>query len=505
FPLDLTELMAGERGYDVDTEGFDRALEVQRQRSREGSVMPGLGGAGASALDEGMLRAAQTLGSDANASSGSGGSAGGSSRQNFVGYGELVVETPVLAYARPAGGDAGLFLLERNPFYHEAGGQVSDAGRLAGDGWTAEVQAITKNERGQTVVAARATEGALPETVDAVRAEVAERVRHDTERNHTATHLLHAALRRTLGEHVHQAGSLVAPDRLRFDFSHSGPVTAEELSRIERDVNEAILANASVGTEERPYREALEAGAMALFGEKYGDRVRVVSVPGVSLELCGGCHVRTTGQIGQFRIVSETSVAAGIRRIEAVTGRRAWQLARHAEAELAELAATLRTPRRDLPRRVEALLAEIEALQGAAASLRGAESADEAARLVEAAEDMAGGGRLAHGRVDVAGGTDLSDFGDQLRARLESGAAIVHVSEAGGKDAFLAVVTDDWIARGLKAGDLVRTASKKTGSGGGGRPHLAQGGVGDAGQVDSALEAAVGQARETAATAGGGS
>jgi alanyl-tRNA synthetase len=158
-----------------------------------------------------------------------------------------------------------------------------------------------------------------------------------------------------------------------------------------------------------------------------------------------------------------------------------------------------------LPRRVEALLAEVEVLQNAAASQRGSESADEADRLVEAAENLGDGGRLVHGRVGVAGGTDLSDFGDQLRARLESGVAILPVSVAGGKDAFLAVVTDDWIARGLKAGDLVRTASKRTGSGGGGRPHLAQGGVGDAGQVDSALEAAVGQARETAATAGGGS
>ncbi len=483
FPLDLTELMAAERGYDVDHAGFERELEAQRRRSREESVMPG-GDDGARALGVETLEAARRL-TDAG-------------DQTFVGYEQLDVETPVLAYERDESGETGVFLLQRNPFYVESGGQVSDAGRLSGEDWTAEVAAALPNERGQTVLVARPTSGGLPEAVDNVRARVSERIRHDTERNHTATHLLHAALRDVLGEHVQQAGSLVAPDRLRFDFSHSGPLAPEERHEIERKVNEAIWANAPIEIDHRPYREALEDGAMALFGEKYGDEVRVVSVPGVSLELCGGCHVRTTGQIGQFRIVAETGVAAGIRRIEAVTGRRAWRRALDAEQELEELATSLGVPRRDLGRRVAALQEEVERLEARVAEQRGAEAAGEADRLVEEAEELPGGGRLVRSRVEVADGTDLAEFGDRLRARLESGAAIVHVTRPTGKEAFLGVVTDDWIARGLKAGDMVRTASKATGSGGGGRPHLAQGGVGDSGDVNEALDLAATQARELA-------
>jgi alanyl-tRNA synthetase len=488
FPLDLTELMAAERGYRVERPGFDRALEAQRERSRGGSAMPG-GGGRSSGLDAATLEAAQRL--------------TGEGTQNFVGYDNLAVETPVLAYRRSDDGRTGLFVLARNPFYVEAGGQVSDAGRLTGEGWAADIRAVTRNERGQVVVAAGA-DGELPAVVDAVLATVARGVRRDTERNHTATHLLHAALRDTLGEHVQQAGSLVAPDRLRFDFSHTGPLTAEQRLDVERRVNEWILENTPVEIDRRPYREALDAGAMALFGEKYGDEVRVVAVPGTSLELCGGCHVRSTGQIGQFRIVSETGVAAGIRRIEAVTGRRAWQLALDAEAGLDELAGVLGVSRRDLQQRVVSLREEADRLEAALAAQRGADSAGEADRLVHRAEKLPGGGQLVSGSIEVPDGADLAELGDLLRSRIPSGAAIVHVSQAGGKDAFLAVVSDDWIARGLKAGDLVRAASRATGSGGGGRPHLAQGGVGDSGSVGEALEEAAGQARELALTVASG-
>ena len=474
FPLDLTELMAAERGYDVDRPGFDRELEAQRERSREARVTDG-----AAAGDHASVEIV-----------------GGDAEQRFVGYDELRVETPVLGYQ--AEGDRVRLVLERNPFYLESGGQVSDRGTIRGEGWEGRVERVLENDTGDVVVEARLTSGSPPDAVDTVLAEVAERARHDTERNHTATHLLHAALRDVLGDHVQQAGSLVAPDRLRFDFSHSGPLTPETRREIERQVNEAIWANSPIEIDYRPYREALEEGAMALFGEKYGDEVRVVAVPGVSLELCGGCHVRTTGQIGQFRIVGETGVAAGIRRIEAVTGRHAWRLALEAEEELRELAASLGVSRRDLGRRVDALRDEVERLEAAVAEQRGAEAADEAERLVEAAEELPGGGRLVRSRVTVADGSDLGEFGDRLRARLNSGAAIVHVAQPSGKEAFLGVVTDDWIARGLKAGDLVRTASKATGSGGGGRPHLAQGGVGDPEKVDAALDAAARHARELA-------
>ncbi|MFQ5528770.1 MAG: alanine--tRNA ligase [Gemmatimonadota bacterium] len=488
FPLDLTELMAVERGYDVDRVGFKSALEEQRERSRSASAMPGAAGPGTpQAVDPEALLAARAL------------SAAG--EQSFVGYDELDVETPVLAYAKI--GDSGLFLLEHNPYYHEAGGQVSDSGRLTGGEWEAVVRGVTRNERDQVVVVAAADRGALPAAVDRVRAVVTDDLRRDTERNHTATHLLHSALRARLGDHVHQAGSLVAPDRLRFDFTHSGVLSTDELAEIEAVINRDILANREVETGLRPYREALDAGAMALFGEKYGDVVRVVSVPGVSLELCGGCHVRTTGQIGQLRIVSETGVAAGVRRIEAVTGRRAWELARETEAMLEDIASTLRVTRRDTPRRVQALHDEVERLRATLAERRGADSAGEADRLVEEAEQLPGGGRLVRTSIGLSAGTDLSEFGDALRDRLDSGAAILHVLLDGSKDAFLGVVTDDWIARGLRAGDLVRMASRVTGSGGGGRAHLAQGGVGDASRVSAALEEAGKHALDVAEKAAG--
>lgn len=485
FPLDLTELMATERGYSVDRIGFAEELETQRERSRSSSLMPGTAGQ----AKPGLI-APETLDAARGLSA--------SGEQTFVGYDDLMVETPVLAYERH---DAtGNFVLEHNPFYHEAGGQISDSGRLMGEDWEAEVCSLARNDRDQVVVVAIARTGELPEAVTHVRAEVADSVRHDTERNHTATHLLHAALRNTLGDHVHQAGSLVAPDRLRFDFSHSGVMAAEELFAIERQVNEAILSNWPIEISNQGYREALDAGAMALFGEKYGDVVRVVAIPGVSLELCGGCHVRATGQIGQFRIVSETGVAAGVRRVEAVTGLRAWDLARETEATLDDIATTLRVTPRDALHRLHSVQEELERLRSSIADQRGADSAGEAERLVDQAGELPGGGRLVRTSVGLAGGTDLSEFGDVLRARLESGAAILHVTLDGSKDAFLAVVTDDWIARGLKAGDLVRAASKATGSGGGGRPHLAHGGVGDPAKVDTALDEAGRHVLEIAAS-----
>jgi alanyl-tRNA synthetase len=483
FPLDLTELMAAERGYSVDHDGFSSALEDQRERSRRGSTMPGsVAGGGDGTVDPETLEVAKAL------------SAAG--EQAFVGYDELSVETPVLASS--GSGAEQVLILKNNPFYLESGGQVSDSGVVRGDSWQAEIRAVAGNDLGQTVLVARATQGEIPDQPEGIRAEVTTSVRRDTERNHTATHLLHAALRQVLGEHVHQAGSLVAPDRLRFDFSHSGAVTPDELLKIERLVNDEILANRPVAIDHRPYRTALEAGAMALFGEKYGDEVRVVSIPDVSLELCGGCHVRATGEIGQMRLVSETGVAAGIRRVEAVTGRRAWEVARETETTLDGLAEVLRVPRRDVTRRIEALREETQSLRASLADQRGADSEGEADRLIEAAEELPGGGRFVRAHVALAAGSDVSGFGDALREKLVSGAAILHVAVDGDKDSFLGVVTDDWIARGLKAGDLVKAASKVTGSGGGGRPHLAQGGVGDAAMVDEALNQAGRHAQEVA-------
>jgi len=399
-------------------------------------------------------------------------------------------------------GSAHAVILETNPFYAEAGGQVSDRGTLSQGDWELVVESVVRNDRGQTVLVGEVQEGSPREIPDSVIAVVDEPSRRDTERNHTATHILHAALRSELGDHVQQAGSLVAPDRLRFDFSHTGPLSGSEKLDIEEAVNRSVWDNIPLEIGQQDYREALDAGAMALFGEKYGDTVRVVSVPELSLELCGGCHVRSTGQIGLFQITSETGVAAGIRRVEAVTGPRAYGRVRERENLLGGIAATLKSTPADLPRRVEILLSEKASLEAVLSEQHGRDAEGIVAAVVDAAIELPDGGRLASGSVELPVGSDVAAFGDLLRDRIGSGAAILHV--IGGeqeKPAFLAVVTDDWIGRGLKAGDLVGAASRATGSGGGGRPHLARGGVGDADRVDEALEAAVQRAREVAGTA----
>jgi alanyl-tRNA synthetase len=336
-------------------------------------------------------------------------------------------------------------------------------------------------------------------------AEVDEGLRRDTQRNHTATHLLHAALRSVLGDHVHQAGSLVAPDRLRFDFNHRGPLSVEDRRAIERIVNQGIWANVPVVAGRESYREALASGAMALFGEKYEDEVRVIRLPGVSAELCGGCHVRSTGEIGLFKITHETGVAAGIRRIEAVTGPEAFDHVEELEELVKATSDTLGVQPDKLAERAVSLVAEHKVLKVDAAAKLDADATVTASGVVERALEVDGGRILAQ-QVDLPAGTDLTAFGDSIRQELGSGVAIVHVTVAaetgddgGSKEAFLSVVTDDWVKRGVKAGDLVRLASKTTGSGGGGRPHLAQGGVGDRELVPQALEAALDLATRTVA------
>jgi alanyl-tRNA synthetase len=482
FPLDLTQLMASERGYQVDVEGFESALNDQRRRSREHRLT----GGAADELSEELIAAARGVTADGE--------------QVFTGYERLRVESTVLASEKF---DAAIALiLQSNPFYSEAGGQVSDRGTVSADDWELLVESVVRNDRGQTVLVGEVTRGnADDEVPHSVVATVDAASRRDTERNHTATHLLHAALRAELGSHVQQAGSLVAPDRLRFDFSHSGPVTAAEKRAIEEAVNRAVWDNVELEIGERDYREALDSGAMALFGEKYGDRVRVVEVPGVSMELCGGCHVRSTGQIGLFQITSETGVAAGIRRLEAVTGPQAYRRVRGAEELVEGLSEMLRVPPAELPRRLEGLISEKAVLEERLQEQHGRDAEDIVGVIVEDGVDLGSGGKLVSGSVQLPAGSDVSAFGDLLRDRLKSGAAIVHVSTGeADRGAFVSVVTDDWIGRGLKAGDLVRVASRATGSGGGGKPHFARGGVGDLERVDEAIAAAVQEAQASAAS-----
>ncbi len=460
FPPDLTELMARERGYTVDVEGFEQALERQRRRSRERREKPGAEAA-AKLVPAGAVWENYADGD-----------------QEWVGYDQLVVDTEVLAAARENGR---IFLkLRTNPFYAEAGGQVSDRGYVEGDGWRLEVKDVLRHE--QDVVVVGPVEGEFKP--GAVRATVDE-IRRDTQRNHTATHLLHASLRTVLGEHVTQAGSLVAPDRLRFDFTHTGPLSENEIDEVERLVNEQIWADSEVTKQFLPYRDAIGRGAMALFGEKYGDVVRVVEVPGFSLELCGGCHVRSTGEIGLFKIVSETGSAAGVRRIEAVTGPRAYETLKERERLLAQLSRRLKVPLDNLSGRIDTLIEEQRALREQLQSSVERAAEGEVERLIDGAAEV-NGTKVAVGTIEAADADMLRAFGDRLREELGSGVAVV-AAKVGDRHSLLAVVTDDLIGKGLRADKVVREVAKLAGGKGGGRPHMAQASTGGAEPTEAAL------------------
>ncbi|HUE76663.1 MAG TPA: alanine--tRNA ligase [Longimicrobiales bacterium] len=464
FPLDLTELMAEERGYRVDMAGFEAALEVQRRRSRDDRAAAG--------IEQGDdLAHGWTELEDAE--------------QEFVGYEATEVETDVLAFRRQDGRAA--LQLRENPFYLESGGQVSDTGIVEGAGWRMVVDDVRRVGGRSAVIGD--VEGEFPDDGPfAARAVVAAPTRRDTERNHTATHLLHAALRGILGSHVLQRGSLVAPERLRFDFSHNAPLTAEELRRVEDTVNEAILENEDVCIDFLDYDAAIQKGAMALFGEKYGDVVRMISVPGVSMELCGGTHVRQTGEIGLFRIVSETGTGAGVRRIEAVTGRAAYRRSVEQAETVRRAAEALRAPPEMVVRRIEQLQAENRELAKQLERTRREGASDVVGRLVESASSV-DGARVVAEEVEVADQDALRALGDQLRDRLGSG-VVVLAARSEERTALFTVVTDDLIGRGVRADRVVREVAQLTGGSGGGRPHMAQGGVGDPGRVAEALRQA---------------
>jgi alanyl-tRNA synthetase len=481
FPLDLTQLMAEERGYAVDVDGFERALEGQRSRSRADRAASGVGYG--YAMAHGVAQVALSDG-----------------EQTFIGYDTLQTDTEVLTYISD-GGRVGLVLRD-NPFYRESGGQVSDIGEVHGDGWTMHVDDVVEVD-GRTAVFGP-IEGPFPAAPGAplpVHAEVPARVRNDTVRNHTATHLLHAALRSVLGEHVVQRGSLVAPDRLRFDFAHTAPMTDDERARVEAIVSEGVWDNHPVEISHKSYREAVAAGAMALFGEKYGDEVRVVSIPGVSMELCGGTHARDTGDIGLFRILAETGVAAGVRRIEALTGRGAFAHLAEQERTLREAASLLKTKPDHIVRRAEQLIAEKAELEGMLGELR-AQGGTGASDVVTESIAVAGGTASFRGvRLRARDADDARKWGDAFRTSGESGVAVLVAEMPGDKWALFTFVTDDLVSRGVRADAIVKQITSIVGGRGGGRPHMAQAGIEDPTRVDEALAAGADKVRELVAGA----
>jgi alanyl-tRNA synthetase len=415
----------------------------------------------------------------------------------FEGYGRTTVPgVPVVAVfdadrrqvATLADGQSGFIVLERTPFYLESGGQVSDTGTIVNEatGASAKVDALVRvAPGGPRAHRVTVTQGSFKPR-DIVSATVQDEVRDATRRNHTATHLLHAALRQVLGPHVKQAGSLVAPDRLRFDFVHFSPVTREQLDRIERIVNEEIYRNVAVHTEVRSTDEAIAAGAMALFGEKYGDRVRVVSIPGFSMELCGGTHVRATGDIGPFAITQEAGVAAGVRRIEAMTGAGAVALAQERRASLDRLLGALGTTAdlsvdavHRLQNEAKRLAREVEQLQMKAALGGSRSSGDDDTREVK-------GVKVVARRVSGLEKGALRGLSDSLRDRLGSGIVVI-ASETDGKVTLVVSVTKDLTSR-IQAGRIVKEIAPIVGGGGGGRPDFAEAGGKDPSKIDALVE-----------------
>ena len=458
FPIDLTQIIAGERGVDVDLTGFERALDEQRRRSRDARTA-GRGGPAGPAVHRGERGAWHEL---------------AEGTQLFVGYQRTDAETELLAF-RESDGRVEL-LLRDNPFYVESGGQVSDTGVVQGAGWTLPIDGVEKGERGIVV-------GGIPAErfePTAVRASVDEARRHDIERNHSATHVLHHVLRRRLGAHVRQQGSLVQPQRLRFDFSHHGPIDPAQLGEIEAEVNELLLANDAVVTRELPYRDALALGAMAFFSEKYGDVVRVVQM-GPSIELCGGTHVRSTGQIGTFRVSGQAGVAAGVRRLEAITGHGALRAVHELEERLARLAETLRAQPDQLLRKAEQLMEQRAQLEARLDQARKSGGADVPLR---GDTQQVGAVALTLGETDSEDREELGRVADAFRAGKS--ASVLVLFSGTGRGAIHAALTDDLVRAGRKAGDLVNRIAAVSGGKGGGRPHFASAGAGDVGRLADA-------------------
>ncbi len=489
FPLDLTRDVAAERGFTVDEQGFAAALEEQRARGRAAQqfLLPDSQEIGLYLRLLEDLKAQGRLGPDGVEHP----------------YDETVdLETIVLALVRNGElvdrvkeGDEVEVVLAATPFYVESGGQVSDTGILAryvGEEetprWEIEVVDMAQPVPGLIVHKGKVL-GGQPRVEDPVWALVDAARRMDIARNHTATHLLHSELRYILGEHVQQAGSLVAPDRLRFDFTHGAMLTQEQLDAVEQSVNDAILANYPLDVEHTTYHQAVSAGAMALFGEKYGEQVRVIKIgwpdEPFSQELCGGTHVQQTGDIGLFHIISETSVGAGVRRIEAVTGRAAQQLVQKRLAVLDAAAVHLGSPPEEVDRAVLRLLAQLHEQQKTIADLRRELARLEVEALLHKVQQVAGAQVLA-ARTQAADVDTLREMTDWLRNRLGS-VIVVLGTVINDRPSFVAAVTPDLVERGIKAGDVIKQVARVVGGGGGGRPTLAEAGGRDPGRLDEAL------------------
>jgi alanyl-tRNA synthetase len=468
FPVDLTEDILRGEGLRVDQAGFDAAMAEQRERGRAAWK-----GSGQESPGELWQRLAAQ------------------GRVAFRGYDTLATSSPIRALlvngapARTASeGDAVEIVVEETPFYPEGGGQLGDRGTLTTPSGRVRVETTQKPAEGLIVQRGRVEQGEI-HLDESAELRVDPAARAGAVRHHSGTHLLHAALREVLGRQAVQRGSLVAPDRLRFDFTHDAPVTSDEIERIEDLVNGWIEANAPARVVEMTHADALAAGAIAMFGEKYGERVRVVGFGDFSLELCGGTHAAATGEVGLLKVVSEGGVAAGVRRVEALTGRDALERWRSEERTLLRAAELLRTSPGELTARVEKLLDERRALEKELDELRSTQRRAASGDLLSQAREV-GGVRVLAARVDGVEPKDLRSMVDDLRAKLGSGIVLL-AAEREGQVSLALGVTKDLVAK-HPAGELIREVAALVGGKGGGRPDFAQAGGREAGRLDQAFE-----------------
>ncbi|SDQ47445.1 alanine--tRNA ligase [Virgibacillus salinus] len=470
FPKELTEEYVAEQRFTIDEKGFKEEMEKQRERARNARQK-----VDSMQVQDGIL-------SEIEADS------------TFIGYNQLETDTAItaivngsdMAESAKAGEEVMLFLQE-TPFYAESGGQIADNGWIYTDTASAYVEDVQKAPKGQHIHRVRVKDGEL-HTGNSVKAIVDKGFRTAIIKNHTATHLLHQALKDVLGDHVNQAGSMVTPDRLRFDFSHFGSVKEEELQHIEQIVNEKIWASLPLEIDIKKIDEAKEMGAMALFGEKYGDIVRVVQIGDYSIELCGGCHVQNTAEIGLFKLVSETGIGAGTRRIEAISSKQAYEYVNKKLNVLQSTAQLLKTNEEKTPERVEVLFQEIKSLQKTNESLNAKLSNAEASSVLEQVETVKGVNVLTQ-QVNVKDMNQLRNMVDDLKQKLDSG-VILLAAENNQKVQLASGVSKDLIEKGLHAGNLIKEAAELCGGGGGGRPDMAQAGGKDSSKINEALKLA---------------
>ena len=467
FPIDLTVEMVEDEGMSVDMDEYNRHREEDKIRARE--ARKALGDLGWAGIDLGL----------------------DTTPTKFVGYDVNACEAKVLAVCvgeevtgSITGDESGIIVLDKTPFYAEMGGQTADHGVILIGDSRFEVTNVQKDKGGKYLHSGKMVRGMI-KTEDLVCASIDVERRKAIMRAHSATHLLQKALKTVLGDHVHQAGSLVEPDRLRFDFTHYSAVTSEELARIDSIVQAAVLEGYGINVQEMPIEKAKEMGAMALFSEKYGDTVRVVNMGGYSIELCGGTHLDNTAKVGPFRIESEGSVASGVRRIEAITGQACLAEMELARQRVYDACAILKTKPAELASKLESQVEEIKALKKTIESIKARETAGEADRFLFGARNV-GGFHVITANVPDADAGKLRQMGDTLRDKASDVVAVLSsVNE--GKITFLAVCGKDAVAKGIKAGDLVKLVCTACGGSGGGKPDSAMGGGKDANKIDDAL------------------